>query len=67
MTASYGEQPCLRFIDRRLTRVNPYSYLRATKWISAKTAIERLEGTLKWRREFGIYDLSADVVEPEVG
>jgi hypothetical protein len=40
-------------------------YLRATKWISAKTAIERLEGTLKWRREFGIYDLSADVVEPE--
>ena len=43
------------------------SYLRATKWNSAKAAIQRLEGTLKWRREFGIYDLSADVVEPEVG
>jgi hypothetical protein len=40
-------------------------YLRATKWISAKVAIDRLEGTLKWRREFGIYGLSADVVEPE--
>jgi hypothetical protein len=57
----------LSCIGRRLTRVILYSYLRATKWISAKTAIERLEGTLKWRREFGIYDLSADVVEPEVG
>jgi len=40
-------------------------YLRATKWESAKTAIERLEDTLKWRRKFGIYDLSADTVEPE--
>jgi hypothetical protein len=30
-------------------------------------AIERLEGTLKWRREFGVYDDSmADLVEPEV-
>jgi len=41
-------------------------YLRATKWNSAKAAIERLEGTLKWRREFGIYDLTAEHVEPEV-
>ncbi|KAI0001454.1 CRAL/TRIO domain-containing protein [Russula compacta] len=40
-------------------------YLRATKWNSAKVAIERLEGTLKWRREFGVYDLTADQVEPE--
>ncbi|KAI9461656.1 CRAL/TRIO domain-containing protein [Lactarius psammicola] len=40
-------------------------YLRATKWNSARAAIERLEGTLKWRREFGIYNLSADLVEPE--
>ncbi|KAI0264451.1 CRAL-TRIO domain-containing protein [Gloeopeniophorella convolvens] len=40
-------------------------YLRATKWHSAKTAIERLEGTLKWRREFGIYEISAEHVEPE--
>ena len=43
------------------------SYLRATKWNSAKAAIQRLEGTLKWRREFGIDDISADAVEPEVG
>lgn len=42
-------------------------YLRATKWASAKVAIERLEGTLKWRREYGIYDeLTAELVEPEV-
>src|SRR6266852_8035220 len=41
-------------------------YLRATKWNSADVAIERLEGTLKWRREFGVYDLTAEHVEPEV-
>jgi CRAL/TRIO domain len=29
-------------------------------------AIERLEATLRWRREFGIYDLTAEQVEPEV-
>lgn len=40
-------------------------YLRATKWNSAKVAIERLEGTLKWRREFGVYDLTAEHVEHE--
>ncbi|KAH9994862.1 CRAL/TRIO domain-containing protein [Russula vinacea] len=41
-------------------------YLRATKWNSANVAIERLEGTLKWRREFGVYDDSmAELVEPE--
>jgi hypothetical protein len=32
------------------------SYSRATKWTWQKS-IERLEQTLKWRREFGIYDL----------
>jgi hypothetical protein len=32
-------------------------YLRATKW-NANEAIEGLEGTLKWRREFGIYEKS---------
>jgi len=41
-------------------------YLRATKWASAKVAIERLEGTLKWRREYGVYELTAELVEPEV-
>ncbi|OJA17109.1 hypothetical protein AZE42_02600 [Rhizopogon vesiculosus] len=40
-------------------------YLRATKW-DANATIERLEGTLKWRREFGIYDkITAEHVEPE--
>ena len=42
-------------------------YLRATKW-DANAAIERLEGTLKWRREYGIYDkITPEHVEPEVG
>jgi hypothetical protein len=49
-----------------LSYVCASSYLRATKWTWQKS-IERLEQTLKWRREFGIYDLvTADHVEPEV-
>jgi len=40
-------------------------YLRATKWNSASAAIERLECTLKWRREYGVYDMTAEHVEPE--
>lgn len=42
-------------------------YLRASKWV-LHTAIERLEDTLKWRREYGFYDgtLSEGLVEPEV-
>ncbi|KAJ7475911.1 CRAL/TRIO domain-containing protein [Mycena latifolia] len=40
-------------------------YLRASKW-KVDTAIHRLEETLKWRREYGIYDtVTADHVEPE--
>ncbi|KAG1883352.1 CRAL TRIO domain-containing protein [Suillus subluteus] len=40
-------------------------YLRATNW-NADLAIKRLEGTLKWRREFGIYDkITAEYIEPE--
>jgi len=39
--------------------------LRASNW-DVKTAKHRLDETLKWRREFGIEDLSADKVEPEV-
>ncbi|CAG7849096.1 CRAL-TRIO domain-containing protein C23B6.04c [Serendipita indica DSM 11827] len=40
-------------------------YLRATKW-DVNAAIERIESTLKWRREFGLYDkLDAELVEPE--
>jgi len=40
-------------------------YLRATKWDAAK-AIERLESTLKWRREFGLYTHTPEYLEPEV-
>ncbi|KAI0750119.1 CRAL/TRIO domain-containing protein [Daedaleopsis nitida] len=41
-------------------------FLRAVKWASARAAIKRLEGTLKWRREFGLYELiTASHVEPE--
>ncbi|TFY75993.1 hypothetical protein EWM64_g8022 [Hericium alpestre] len=39
-------------------------YLRATKW-HVEQAIERLESTLRWRREFGLYDLTPAHVEPE--
>ena len=42
-------------------------FLRAVKWASAQAAIKRLEATLKWRREYGLYDLiTASHVEPEV-
>src|SRR6266550_7421193 len=40
-------------------------YLRASKW-KTQTAIQRLENTLKWRRDFGIYDLmTPQHIEPE--
>lgn len=51
-----------------LTRECLYRYLRATKW-EVKDAIERLETSIGWRREFGISGdnnlVTADVVEPE--
>ncbi|KAL7278961.1 hypothetical protein ACG7TL_006793 [Trametes sanguinea] len=41
-------------------------FIRAVKWASARAAIKRLEDTLKWRREYGLYDLiTASYVEPE--
>ncbi|KAF5367525.1 hypothetical protein D9758_003628 [Tetrapyrgos nigripes] len=41
-------------------------YLRATKWKSADACIQRIESTLKWRREFGIYDkITSSYIEPE--
>ncbi|KAI0671386.1 CRAL/TRIO domain-containing protein [Trametes maxima] len=41
-------------------------FIRAIKWASAHAAIKRLEETLKWRREYGLYDvITASHVEPE--
>lgn len=41
-------------------------YLRATTWNTDAT-LQRIEETLKWRREFGLYDVvTAELVEPEV-
>ena len=49
-----------------LTRPPLHRYLRASKWV-LDNAIQRLENTLLWRREFGVYDLvTAEHVEPEV-
>ncbi|EJD06551.1 CRAL/TRIO domain-containing protein [Fomitiporia mediterranea MF3/22] len=41
-------------------------YLGASKWV-VTTAKQRLEDTLKWRREYGLYNgkLTAEHVEPE--
>lgn len=50
-----------------LTRECFLRYLRATKW-SVDDCIKRIEGTLAWRREFGVdpdSSLSADVVSAE--
>ncbi|KAH7341712.1 CRAL-TRIO domain-containing protein [Rhizoctonia solani] len=48
-----------------LTRECLLRYLRASKWVLA-TTITRLDDTLKWRREYGLYDLiTAEHVEPE--
>src|SRR5258708_5512394 len=41
-------------------------YLRASKW-SQETTIKRLEASLAWRRDYGLYSfLTAEHVEPEV-
>ncbi|VEU20876.1 DEKNAAC101740 [Brettanomyces naardenensis] len=51
-----------------VTRECILRYLRATKWI-VKDAIDRIEGTLAWRREFGIdhqLDDSKNIVTPEL-
>ncbi|CAK5268408.1 unnamed protein product [Mycena citricolor] len=40
-------------------------YLRASKW-KTEIAVRRLEETLLWRREYGVYDtVTADLVAPE--
>lgn len=51
-----------------ITRECILRYLRATKWI-VKDAIDRIEGTVAWRREFGIdhiVDDSENIVTPEL-
>ncbi|KAJ7274324.1 CRAL/TRIO domain-containing protein [Mycena haematopus] len=40
-------------------------YLRATKYKRVEDAIQRVEATLKWRREYGMYETTAEQVEPE--
>ena len=41
-------------------------FLRATRW-NAANCIKKLEATLKWRREYGIYDtLTAESIQEHV-
>jgi len=41
-------------------------YLQASKW-KTQVAIQRLESTLKWRRDYGLYDyLTGDLISIEV-
>lgn len=47
-----------------LTRECLLRYLRATKWVTAEAA-KRLLGTLTWRREYGVGDLTWDHISPE--
>jgi hypothetical protein len=47
-----------------LTRECLLRYLRATKWVTAEAA-KRLLGTLTWRREYGIGDLTWEHLSPE--
>ena len=47
-----------------LTRECLLRYLRATKWSLAE-AEKRLLGTLTWRRDYGVEELTADYISPE--
>ena len=47
-----------------LTRECILRYLRATKW-STSEATKRLLGTLTWRREYGVEDITGDYISPE--
>lgn len=47
-----------------LTRECLLRYLRATKWSTAE-AEKRLLGTLTWRREYGVEDLTGEYMGPE--
>ncbi|GMM38767.1 phosphatidylinositol transporter [Saccharomycopsis crataegensis] len=58
-TASSTSSPLTEIEKAWLTRECFLRYLRATKWI-VQDAIDRIEGTLSWRREFGISKIGAD-------
>ncbi|XMA15477.1 hypothetical protein WAI453_008268 [Rhynchosporium graminicola] len=47
-----------------LTKECLLRYLRATKWVTAEAA-KRLLGTLTWRREYGVGELTGDYISPE--
>ncbi|RYO76611.1 hypothetical protein DL764_010287 [Monosporascus ibericus] len=47
-----------------LTRECLIRYLKATKW-HEKDSEKRLLGTLAWRREYGVEELTADHISPE--
>ncbi|KAH9944998.1 CRAL/TRIO domain-containing protein [Epithele typhae] len=49
-----------------LTRECLLRFIRAIKWASAPEGVKRVEATLRWRREFGVYDvINTAHVEPE--
>ena len=52
--ASFGARPKFYFKPWSWTLI--CRYLRASKW-KPVTAINRIEITLKWRREYGLYDI----------
>ena len=61
--------PTSPIIDRErlwLTRECLLRYLRATKW-NTPAAVKRLLETTIWRREYGVYGLTADYIAPENG
>ncbi|KAH8148337.1 uncharacterized protein LAJ45_07438 [Morchella importuna] len=48
-----------------LTRECLLRYLRATKW-NVANAKKRVEGTLTWRREYGVREHTGDYISPEL-
>lgn len=48
-----------------LTRECLLRYLRATNWATAN-ALQRLQTTVVWRREYGVAKLTADYISPEM-
>jgi hypothetical protein len=63
-SACSGERAVVGLAGRQDLRT--LRYLRASKW-QKYFAIQKLENTLRWRREFGIYShLTADYIADEV-